>query len=171
MDPDAEDGSRVRFVLAMAPQLVALRITNGPWRGLPINLLHHILQTATHLQRLDMKLILDQTSAPTSPLLPFVKSADLPPFHLGCILDCSRRVQEASVTGSKPLQEQLWALFDSRDEGAVAAISALRRVERVILEPWLAEEYPRGVDYATEKMREKGLELRLDSRDLFALNW
>ncbi|ORY88227.1 hypothetical protein BCR35DRAFT_330105 [Leucosporidium creatinivorum] len=172
MDPGAKDGSRVRFVLAMAPRLVTLRIPNGPRQGLPISLIQHILSVATRLQRLDMQLLIDYKSLPTSaPFLPTFGSAHLLPLQLGCILDTEKFFQAASVTASKPPAERLWALFESRDEGAVAAVSALRPVGRVVLEPWLVEGYPGGEDYAVEKMKEKGLELRFDTRDPFAHNW
>jgi hypothetical protein len=51
------------------------------------------------------------------------------------------------------------------DDGAVEAISVLRRVGTVVLEPWLEERYPGGELYAVEKTKEKGLKLEFCGPD------
>jgi len=157
--------SNLRFVVALAPQLVTLRLDNGPARGIPISFIKYLITIGHRLQRLDSSIISDYrvTSSPFPP--PFVV-ADLPPLELRFIFN-SWRSNHMLVTDPVTPQRRLWALFESRDAGAVAAISTLRRVGRVVLEPWLAERFPEGVDYAVERIREKGLELKFDRPDGF----
>lgn len=150
----------------MAPQLVTLRLDNDTV-GIPISLIRQLLTVSIRLERLDTTVLVDTgASTPFEPSPSPLDLVDLPPLHLGCMFD-SWFSERRSVTEPKPVHERLWAFFEHWDDGAVEIISTLRRVERVVLERWVAERYPGGEEYAIEKMKEKGLRLEFASADSF----
>lgn len=172
LDSDAEARSRTQFVLAVAPQLETLRLSKVPRTGLPISLIQHILAVSIHLRRFDMHTLIDYKPLPKlSAVSPTLSTADLLPIHLGFIFSQMMRSSAERLPASVPPYERLWAVFDSPVGGAVAAVSAMRRVKQVMLEPWLKEKFPDGVEYAVEKMKQKGYMLAFDTRDPFALDW
>jgi hypothetical protein len=90
--------SNLRFVVALAPQLVTLRLDNGAARGIPISFIKHLITIDVRLQRLDSSVISDY-KAPTSPVPPPFVLADLPPLELRFVLHSEVR---ASVTNGFP---------------------------------------------------------------------
>ncbi|ORY88216.1 hypothetical protein BCR35DRAFT_330093 [Leucosporidium creatinivorum] len=168
-ETEVRESPLLQFVLAMAPQLVTVRLRYGT-NGVPISFIRHLISIAPLLRRLDSTVIFSYHSHSTSPLAPtLLDFADLPPLELRFIFH-SASSKHRRLTEALPLEERLWALFESRDDGAVAAISALHRVERIVLEPWLVERFPEGVDYAVGKIRQRGLRLEIDSPDSFYID-
>ncbi|ORY88220.1 hypothetical protein BCR35DRAFT_330097 [Leucosporidium creatinivorum] len=166
-ESEAREPSNLHFVVAMAPQLVTLRLENGT-AGIPLSLLQHLIIIGIHLQRIDSTIISDY-KLPPPPLPPRFDPAELPSLELRFILH-SWISEHMLLTDPLPPQQRLLALFESRDAGVVEAISALRRVKRVVLEPWLVERFPEGINHAVEKLKEKELELEFDSLDSFYVN-
>ncbi|ORY88187.1 hypothetical protein BCR35DRAFT_330063 [Leucosporidium creatinivorum] len=160
LEDEAREPSNLHFVTAMAPQLVAFRLANST-AGAPLTFIRHLVTIGIHLQRLTTAIISTKKLPPPSPRF---DPADLPPLELRFVLHAWRSTHML-LTVPLPSQERLWALFNSRDAGAVETISALRRVERVVLEPWLVERFPEGKEFAVERMKKKGLKLEFERPD------
>ncbi|ORY66633.1 catalase-like domain-containing protein [Leucosporidium creatinivorum] len=157
LEGEAREPSNLHFVVAVAPQLVILRLNNGPRTGIPLSLIHNLITIGICLERLDSTIILDYKLPPPPPPARF-DLTNLPSLELRFILH-SWRSTHMLVTDPRPPQERLWALFKSRDAGAVKAISTLRRVERVVLEPWLVERFPDGPQFGVQLVSEEDEEL------------
>lgn len=163
-DPQDHGVSNIHFVLEMAPRLATLLLQNGT-TGIPLALILKIIASGTHLRRLDTTLIVNwEPSSPSAPLpAPLSRPGDLPPLQLGMIYN--PWMSGPATTDSGRLEHQLWARFECWDDGAIEAISAVRSLDKVVMETWIAKRYPEGVKFAVAKMRQKGLKLEFDTPD------
>ncbi|ORY88226.1 hypothetical protein BCR35DRAFT_337802 [Leucosporidium creatinivorum] len=104
LESEAKEPSSLHFVVAMAPQLVTLRLDNS-MTGVPLSLIQRLITIGIHLQRLDSSIILDYELP--SPRLPaHFDPADLPPLELRFIFD-SWEPDHMLLTNPLPPRERL----------------------------------------------------------------